>query len=140
MKLFKQPWFLILLLIVSIYTYQYYSSPSSFSVSVNEAEAVSTTNSDSKTAEEKTDTIKVNITQEFPAKTAKNFYLATYQDVEVNFVESDSEKIKVQLEGSGNLYKNNGTALSDWFTVKSKSSKLSIKSFNSKNKREDNSL
>ena len=121
MKLFKQPWFIILVLVASIYSYQYYKSPKKFSISSNTASA--TTNTDEDALPQ---AVSVKTSSSFTTSQFNSFELATYRNMKIKFSKSDSEKFIVSLIGEGTDFKNDGKELTDWFKVSIKRKTLQI--------------
>lgn len=129
MKIYRQPWFLILVLVSGIYTYQFYNSSKVVKVGTSEAQAVEKTAS---TEEAASPTIPVKISQAFKAKDSQNFKLSTYQNIKVKLATTDGDRVIVSLLGEGSQYRNQGEKLSDWFQVSHRQKTLSIQSFDDK--------
>ena len=137
MKLLKQPWFLILVFVVGVYTFQFYNNPKIVEFSSNKASATSKTSETSDISQDGGDTdsklISVKVTKSFKASKIKNFELATYLSMKIEFSKSDGEDIIISLVGEGDEYKNDGQNFSDWFEVTEKKGTLKLASHSDDN-------
>ncbi len=124
MKVFRQPWFLILVAVVMVYTYQFYNMDS---IQIGTTQAQATENAE-ESATKETEIIEVKISENFEPRSVESLSFATYLPMKVKMNSAESKNIIVSLIGEGSHYKNDGEKLSDWFEVSVRSKTLEIKS------------
>lgn len=132
MKMVTKFWLLIFLLAAGIYAFLQEREGGGIEVSTNQAQAVSQTEDKPEPKGEGQEVVKVNTSQEFPAKRSLNFELSTYHNMKVKFNTTDSDKVIVSLVGEGVGYKNDGKRLADWYKVSSAGTTLKFKAFDKK--------